>query len=187
MARDPLNLAHSGLQYLTIDILHSKSHLQRKHFTPKNEDGFLMSLFLSYCSLFDVRKDLVLVKFYCSAAVRCSLIVFWKFPGKRLWWRSKFQFIKMDSRLWLLFISFRNTYSCIKTLNRNRFLYMITLFSAKTPKSSQICQKAVAFSYQMSLNTWAQKLFILSTEKLHVFSKRCSPQKGFVKLKRFLL
>ena len=32
-------------------------------FSEKKEDGFLMSLFLSYCFSFQTRKDLVMVKF----------------------------------------------------------------------------------------------------------------------------
>ena len=35
---------------------------KRKHITPKKEDNFLMSLFLSSCFSFQTRADLVLVK-----------------------------------------------------------------------------------------------------------------------------
>ena len=35
-----------------------------KYFTPKKEDSFLLSLFLSTCFSFQTRADLVLVKFY---------------------------------------------------------------------------------------------------------------------------
>ena len=70
-------------------MLCCKSHLlmslkKWKHFTPKKEDSFLMSLFLSYCFSFQTRKDLVLVNFYYNAAVRRFLKTFRKFPGKRL-------------------------------------------------------------------------------------------------------
>ena len=43
---------------------------KRKHFTPKKEDSFLMSLFLSSCFFFQTSKDLVLVKFYDNAVVQ---------------------------------------------------------------------------------------------------------------------
>ena len=35
-----------------------------KHFTPKKEDSFLLSLFLSTCFSFQTMADLVQVKFY---------------------------------------------------------------------------------------------------------------------------
>ena len=59
---------------------------KRKHFTPKKEDNFLMSLFLSY---------LVLVKFYYNVTVRRFLKTF----RKRLCWKpflGKFKLFKMD-------------------------------------------------------------------------------------------
>ena len=57
---------------------------KRKHFTPKKEDSFLMSFFLSSCFFFQTSADLVLVKFYYNAAVRRFLRTFRKFAGKRL-------------------------------------------------------------------------------------------------------
>ena len=51
---------------------------KRKHFTPKKEDSFVMSLFLSSCFSFPTVTDLVLV------AVRRFLKTFTKFAGKRL-------------------------------------------------------------------------------------------------------
>ena len=60
---------------------------ERKHFTPKNKDSFLMSLFLSSCFSFQNRTDLVLVKFYFNAAVQRFLKTFRKFAGKRLRWK----------------------------------------------------------------------------------------------------
>ena len=72
---------------------------ERKHFTPKKK-SFLMSLFLSSCFSSQTRIDLVLVKFYCNAAVWRFLKTFRKFAGKRLWWKrylGKFKLFKMDS------------------------------------------------------------------------------------------
>ena len=62
-----------------------KSHEfeKRKHFTPKQEDSFLMSLFLSTCFAFQTRTDVVLVKFYYNPAVRRFLKTFRTFAGKR--------------------------------------------------------------------------------------------------------
>ena len=54
---------------------------KRKHFTPKKEDFYLMSLFLSSCFFFQTRTDLGLNKFYCNAAVRRFLRTFSKFAG----------------------------------------------------------------------------------------------------------
>ena len=47
---------------------------KKKRFAPKKEDSFLMSLFFSYCFSFEIKKDLVLVKFYYNAADQS----FWK-------------------------------------------------------------------------------------------------------------
>ena len=60
---------------------------KRKHFTPKNEDSFLISLFLSTCFSFQTRADLVLVKFFYNVAVRRFLKTFRKLVGKRLLWK----------------------------------------------------------------------------------------------------
>ena len=38
-------------------------------------------------------------------------------------------------------------YGCFQTLNRNAFLWMITLLGGNTSESSKICQKEEAFYY----------------------------------------
>ena len=38
-------------------------------------------------------------------------------------------------------------YGCFQTLNRDAFLWMITLFGANSSESSKICQKVEVFSY----------------------------------------
>ena len=48
---------------------------KKKRFTPKNEDSFLMSLFLSSCFSFQTRTDLVLVKFFFSFQTRADLVL----------------------------------------------------------------------------------------------------------------
>ena len=57
---------------------------KRKHFTPKKEDSFLMSLFLFTCFSLKIRRNLVLIKFFYNAAVRRFLKTFRKFEGKGL-------------------------------------------------------------------------------------------------------
>ena len=52
-----------------------------KHFTLKKEDSFLMSLFLSSCFSFQIRTDLVLVKFFYNAAIRRFLKTFRNLQG----------------------------------------------------------------------------------------------------------
>ena len=72
-----------------------------------------MSLFLSFCFSFQTRTDLVLVTFYCNAAVRCFLKTFIKLPRKRLWWKpflGKFLVTENGIRYWRLSISFPNTF-----------------------------------------------------------------------------
>ena len=132
-----------------------KSHLKmnlkkRKHFTPKKEGSFLMSLFLSSCFSFQTRTELDLVKFYYNAAVRRFLKTFRKFAGKRLWWKpflGKFKLFKMDSGKGVFLSVFRTPFcGCFQISNRNAFLWMITLFGANIPEPSKICQKVEAFS-----------------------------------------
>ena len=124
---------------------------KRKHFTPKKKDSFLMSLFLSSCFSFQTRADLVLVKFFYNAAVWRFLKTFRKFARKRLWWKpflENFKLFKVDSGKGVFLSVFRTPfYGCYQTLNRNAFLWIITLFGANTPESSKICQKVEAFSY----------------------------------------
>ena len=149
-------------RYIAYDILCCKSHLwmnlnKRNHFTSKKEDSFLMSLFLSSCFSIQTRTDLVLVKCYYNAVVRRFLKTFRKSAGKRLWWKpflGKFKLFKMDSGKGVyLSIFWTPFHGCIQTLNRNAFLWMITLFDANTPESSKIFQKVEAFFYLMPQNT----------------------------------
>ena len=142
-------------------------NLKKRNFTPKRKDIFLISLFLSSCFSFQTRTNLVLVKFFCNAAVRRFSKTFRKFARKRLWWKQffkKFNLLKVNpskdvflSIFWTHFCDCfqtlnRNACGCFQTLNRNAFLWVITLFGANTPESSKICQKVEAFSYLMSQN-----------------------------------
>ena len=98
--------------HIAYDILCCKSHLQMnlkkgKHFTPKEENSFLMS-----CFSFQTWKDLVLVKFCYIATVQRFLKTFRKFALERLWWKpflGKFKLFKMDS-VKGFFTSFPNTF-----------------------------------------------------------------------------
>ena len=94
---------------------------KRKHFTLKKEDSFLMNLFLSSYFSFQTRTDLVLAKFYFSAAVRHFLKTFRKIAGKRLWWKpylGKFKLFKVDSGKGVFLSVFRAHVSgCFQTLN----------------------------------------------------------------------
>ena len=45
-------------------------------------------------------------------------------------------------------------YGWFQKLNKNKFLWIIVLFGAKTPVASTICQTFVAFTYLVSLNTF---------------------------------
>ena len=96
-----------------------------KHFTPKKEGSFLMSLFLSSCFSFQTRTDLGLVKFYYNAAVRRFLKTFRRFAGKRLGWKpflGKLKF-KMDSGKNVFLSVFGTPFcGCFQILNRNAFL-----------------------------------------------------------------
>ena len=135
------DLKHSDKKYIyfTIDILCCKVIYK------------LMSLLLLSCFSFQIRKDLVLANFYYNAAVWRFLKTFRKFAGKRLWWRrflGKFTLFKMDSGKGFFLLVFQTPfYGCFQTLNRDTFLWMITLFGANTPESSKICEKMEASSY----------------------------------------
>ena len=150
---------------------------KRKHCTSKKEGSFLMSLFFSYFFSYQTRKDLVLVKFYYSAAVRRFLKTFRKFARERLWWRpfsGKFNLFKMGSGKGVFLSVFRTSlYGCFQALNRKTFLWMITLFGANTPESSMICQKRKLFLLNPP-KYLAARFFILSTRKLYVFSEMYS-------------
>ena len=102
---------------------------------------------------------------FLYAVVGKFLKTFRKFTGKRLWCRTflgKFQFFKMDLAMASFYqFSKYKFYGCIQTLNKYAFLWMITLFGAKNPESSKICQTIIAFSYQVTLNTEHQ--FFLSS------------------------
>ena len=124
---------------------------KRKNFTRKKEDSFVMSFFISSCFFFQTRTDLVLVKFFYNATIRRFLKTFTKFAGKRLWWKpflESFMLFKVDSgKDVFLSVFWTSFYGCFQTLNRNSFLWIITLFAANTPESSKICQKVEVFSY----------------------------------------
>ena len=156
---------------------------KRKHVTPKKEHNFLMSLFLPYCFSYQTRKDLVLVKFYCNAAVLRFLKTFIKFAGKRLWWRTflgKFKLFKMVSGKGVFLSVFRTPfYVCFQTLNRNTFLWLIALFGANTPESSN----NGSFSLLNAPKFLGARFFILSKCKLYVFSEMYSFQKNRWNLK----
>ena len=54
----------------------------------------------------------------------------------------------MDLGKGLFLLVFQTSfYGCFPTLNRNAFLWMVTLFGANTPESSKVFQKVEAFSY----------------------------------------
>ena len=122
---------------------------KRKYFTPKREDSFPMSLFLSPCFSFQTRTDLILVKFFYYEAVRRFLKTFRNFAGKRHWWKpllGKFKLLKVDSDMGVFLSVFRAPfYACFQTLNGNVFLWMITLFGANIPESLSFCPKVDAF------------------------------------------
>ena len=143
-----------------------------------------MSLFFSSCFCF--QTDLVLFKIYYNAAIHRVR----KFPEKRLWWKpflGIFKFFKMGlGKGIFLFIFWVSFSGCFQTLNRNVFLWMITLFGANNPEQSRVCQKVEVFSYQMPRNTKIRDFFILSTRKIYVFSDLYSSQKKSLKLERFL-
>ena len=97
---------------------------KKKHLTPKKEDSFLMSLFLSSCFSFQTRTDLVLFKFYYNAAARRFLKTFRKFAGKRLWNQFKQSLsyskwtqvrVSQNTLLWL-FSNIKQKRSVIKDL-----------------------------------------------------------------------
>ena len=102
-------------------------------------------------SLFETKKDLVLAKSYYNAAGRRFSKNIRKFAETRLQWipfLAKSQFFKMDSAVGVFLSVFRTPlYRCFQTLNRNAFLWKITLLGAKTPVLSKICQKVVGFFY----------------------------------------
>ena len=78
-----------------------------KHFTPKEENSFLMS-----CFSFQTQKDLLLVKFCYIATVQRFLKTLRKFALKHLRWKpflGKFKLFKMDSGKGF-FTSFPNTF-----------------------------------------------------------------------------
>ena len=156
---------------------------KRKHFTPKIEDSFLLTLFISSCFSFQTRTALVLVKFYCNAAVRRLLKTFRKFPGKRLWWKpflEKFKLFKMDSGKGVFLSVFRTPfYGCFQTSNRNAFLWMITLFDANTPESEVLKRKTFLFSLRaycryflkcilLKKNPWNLKSFVVKISPLRI-------------------
>ena len=151
-----------------------KSHLQTnlkkgKDFTAKKEISFLMS-----CCSFQTRKDLVLVKFYYNATVQRFLKTFRKFAGKRLRWKpkpflGKFKLFKMDSDKSFFLSAFRTPfYGRLKTLNRNGFLWMITLFGTNTPESSKICQKKEGL-LNAPKYLGARLFYSLYAQMLHIF------------------
>ena len=59
-------------------------------------------------------------------------------------------------------------YGWFQKLNKNKFLWIIVLFGAKTPVASTICQTFVAFTYFVSLNAF----FILLREKKSIKLER---------------
>ena len=155
---------------------------KRKHFSPKKGDSFLMSVFLSTCFSFQIRTDLVLVKFFHNAAVRRFLKTFRKFAGKRLWWKP---FSEKDSGkgvfLSVLWTSF---YRCYQTLNKNAFLW-ITLFGANTPKLWKICQKVEAFLFLIKCpEILRRETFLFSLRANFTYFLKCIPQKKKKKKKK---
>ena len=84
--------------------------------------------------------------------------------------------VLQDGYVWtsIFLLVFRTPfYGCSQKLNKNAFLWMITLFYAKTPVSSKICQIMVAYFHLMSLHA----SLILSTHKFHIFLKKYSSKK----------
>ena len=121
-------------------------------------------VFFFLCSSFQTRKNLALCKSY-SATVQCFLKTFRKIALKRLWRRPffvNFWFFKMD-------LATSMSVSVFQTPFYGWFqksLWMITLFNAKTPESSKICQIVVAFFYSVSLNFF---LFSLRVNVTYLF------------------
>ena len=75
--------------------------------------------------------------------------------------------VLQDGYVWtsIFLLVFRTPfYGCSQKLNKNAFLWMITLFYAKTPVSSKICQIMVAYFHLMSLHA---PLFFLRTNFTH--------------------
>ena len=167
---------------------------KRKHFNPKKEESFLMSLFLSSCFSIQIWTNLVLVRFYYNAAVRRVLKTFRKFAGKRLWWKpflGKFKLFKIGSGEGVFRWVFRTPfYGCFQTLNRNIPLnYDIVWW--KYSRVIKDLSKIGSKKWKLFLTEYTEILrrrtfFILPTRKLYVFSKIHSSQKKSVKLKRFL-
>ena len=133
---------------------------KRKHFIPKKEGSFLMSLFLSYCFSYQTRKDLVLVKFYYNAAVRRFLKTFRKFAGKRLWMRP------FLGKLFVFLSVFRTPfYGCFN------------IVWCKYSRVIKDLSKKGSFFLLNAPKYLGARFFILSTRKLYVFSEMYSSQK----------
>ena len=160
-----------------------------KHFTPKKEDSFLISLFLFSCFSFQTRAELVPIKFYYNAVVRRFLKTFRKFAEKRLWWKPflrKFKLFKMDSVKGVFLSVFRTPfYGCFQTLNRNAFLFNDIIVWCKYSTVIKDFSKSGSFSLLNAPIYKELDFFILSTRTLRIFWNVFFSKK-FVELKSFL-
>ena len=150
---------------------------KRKHFTPKKEDSFLMSLFLSTCFSFQTRTDLVLVKFYYSPAVRRFFETFRKFVAKRLWWKpflGKFKLFKMNSGKGIFLSVFSTPFLVAE---HKRIPLNDNIVWCKYSRVIKNLSKRGNFFLLNAPKYVGARLFILSTHKLYVFSEMSSSQK----------
>ena len=137
-----------------------------------------MSLFSSTCLSFQIRTDLLLVKFFYNAAVRSFLKTFRKFAGKQLWCKP---FSGKDSGKGVFLSVFRTSfYGCFQALNRNEFLWMITLFGANTPKNWKL------FLMKCPEILRCETFLFFLRENFTYFLKCIPLKKKSVKVKRFL-
>ena len=161
-----------------------------KHFTPKKEDSFLISLFLFSCFSFQTRAELVPIKFYYNAVVRRFLKTFRKFAEKRLWWKPflrKFKLFKMDSVKGVFLSVFRTPfYGCFQTLNRNAFLFNDIIVWCKYSTVIKDFSKSGSFSL-LNAPIYRSQIFLFSLRELYVFFKMYSSQKNSWNLKAFFV
>ena len=150
-----------------------------KHFTPKKEDSFLLSLFLFTCFSFQTMADLVQVKFYYQ-----QFDVFWLWLKPFLvslcyskWTQIRVSFYQFSEHLfWLL-----------PNIKQKRIPLNDNIFGANTPESSKIRQKVeVCFIKFPEILIHTRDLFILSTRNFMYFPKCIPLKKKSVKLKNFL-
>ena len=146
---------------------------KRKHFTPKKEGSFLMNLFLSYCFFYQTRKDLVLVKFCCNAAVRCFLKTFRKFAGNACEWdhfqESNSSFYQFSEQLFK---------GCFQKLSRKHIPLNDNIVWCKYSRVIKDLSKKWSFFLLNTPKFLGGRFFILSTRELYVFSEMYSSKQN---------